>query len=116
AQVLVHRVRGALVPAFLDLLLRRHDLDVLVETALEKAPAPLQVANEALRLVLRGDADASNARVEAIRQREIDDAKLAAEGNRGLRAPVRELVQAAAAAAGQHHREGALRELRHEAF
>ena len=43
---------------------------------------PLQVADQALRLVLRGDADAPHPRVDAVGEREVDDAVLAAEQRR----------------------------------
>jgi hypothetical protein len=66
------------------LLLCRQDVDELVEAAVEEAPAALQVLDQALRLVLGGDADAADAGVNAIRQREIDDAELAAKGTAGL--------------------------------
>ena len=53
------------------------------------------------RLVLCEDEDAAKPRIDAVREREIDDAELAPEGDRGLRAPVGELLQARPAAAGQ---------------
>ncbi len=53
-------------------------------------------------LVLRGDRDAPDAGVDGVRQREVDDAGLAAEEDRGLGALVGQLHQAAAAPAGQH--------------
>ena len=105
-EVLEHRIGGPPVPVFAELLLRRQDVDELVEAAVEEAPAALQVLDQALRLVLGGDADAPDAGVHAIRQREIDDAELAAEGHGGLRTPVGELHQAAAAAAGEYDAEG----------
>jgi hypothetical protein len=109
-EVLEHRIGGALVPVFADLLLGRQDVDELVEAAVEEAPAALQVLDQALRLVLGGDADAADAGVHAVRQREIDDAELAAEGHGRLGAPVGELHQAAAAAAGEYDGEGVARQ------
>ena len=53
-------------------------------------------------LVLGGDADATNAGVDRVGKREIDDAGFAAEIDGWLCAPLRELGQAAAAAAGQN--------------
>jgi hypothetical protein len=44
--------------------------------------------------------------IDAVGQHEIDDAELAAERDSGLGAPIGQLIQAAAAAAGQHHRIG----------
>ena len=53
-------------------------------------------------LVLGGDADAADAGIERVGQREIDDARLAAEEHRRLGALVGQLHQAAAAPAGEH--------------
>ena len=55
-----------------------------------------------VRLVLGGDADAADAGVERVREREVDDADLAAEVDRGLGAAVGQLLEPAAAAAGEH--------------
>ena len=101
--VLEHRVGGARVPLVLgDALARRQDVEALVAHRLQEVPAALQVPDQAVRLVLRRDRDAPDARVERVRQREIDDARLAAEIDGGLRAPFGELHQPAAAAAGEH--------------
>jgi hypothetical protein len=54
-----------------------------------------------MRLVLRGDGQPADAGVERVRQREVDDAGLAAEIDRGLRPSVRQFLQPAAAPAGQ---------------
>ena len=54
-----------------------------------------------MRLVLGRNADAADAGIQRVRQREIDDARLAAEVDRGLGAAIRQLLQATAAAAGQ---------------
>jgi hypothetical protein len=113
-EVLVHRIGGAFVPIGGDALLSRQQLDELAKTPVQEAPPALNVANEALRLVLRADADAPDAGVDAIRQREIDDAKLAAEGYRRLRPPIGQRTQPAPASAGQHDRQRVTRELRHE--
>jgi hypothetical protein len=43
-----------------------------------------------------------NARIDAVGQREIDDAELAAEINRRLCPAIRQFMQPAAAPAGQH--------------
>ena len=62
-----------------------------------------------MRLVLGGDRDAADAGIERVGEREIDDARLAAEIDRRLGAPVGQLHQPAAAPAGEHigHRERA---------
>ena len=64
--VLVDRVGGALVPLGLgDALARRQDVEALVALRAEEVPAALQVADQAVRLVLGGDADAADAGVDA---------------------------------------------------
>src|SRR6202044_1267412 len=85
------------------------DVEALVALWSEEVPAALQMADEAVGLVLRGDGDASNAGVERVRQREVDDARLAAEIDRRLRASVGELEQAAAPPAGEHVGHGMAR-------
>ena len=64
-----------------------------------------QVLNERMRLVLCQDAHSAHAGVETVRQREVDDAELAAEVEPGLGAPGRQFVQPAPLAAGQNKRE-----------
>src|SRR5437016_330476 len=68
------------------------------------------MAQQAVRLVLGQDGDPADVRIEAVRQREIDDAELAAKENRGLGAAVGQLFQPAAAAAGEDERERAPRQ------
>ena len=115
--VLIDGVRGSLVPARDDALLRGQQLDELVETAVEKAPAALHMADQALRLVLSAHADAPHTGVDAIRKREIDDPEFAAERHRRFGAPVGELLQSAAAPAGEDKRKRALgRRARHGGF
>ena len=104
--VLVDRVGGALVPLGLrDALARRQDVEALVALGAQEVPAALQVADQAVRLVLGRDADAADARVERVGEREVDDPGLAAEIDRGLGAAVGQLLQPRAAAAGEHERE-----------
>ena len=101
--VLIDRVGGAEVPHRLgDALRGGQDVEALVALGPEEVPAALQVTDQAVGLVLRGDRDAANAGVERVRQREVDDARLAAEIDRRLGAPVGELEQAAAPPAGEH--------------
>ena len=87
---------------FGDALAGRQDVEALVALRPQEVPAALQMADQAVGLVLRRDADAADAGIERVRQGEVDDARLAAEIDRGLGAPVGQLHQAAAAAAGQH--------------
>ncbi|CCC96390.1 protein of unknown function [Azospirillum baldaniorum] len=109
-QVLVHRVGGALVPGGLaDALLRRQQVAELVHLAAEEVPAALQVAQQAVRLVLRQHADAAEARIDAVRQGEVDDPELAPEIGGRLGATVGQLLQPAAPAASQDKCHGAAR-------
>jgi len=57
-EVLEHRVGGAEIPRRVDALLGGQQLDELAHAPVHARPAALHVADEALRLVLRRDADA----------------------------------------------------------
>jgi hypothetical protein len=110
--VLIHRIGGAAVPALLvHALLRRQQIDELVHLAFHECPAALQVPQQAVALVLRDDADAADARVDAVAEREIDDAELAPEVHGRLGAAVGQVLEPAAAATGQHQRHAALGQL-----
>src|SRR3954470_17127270 len=65
---------------------------------------------QAVRLVLAQNGDPPDVRVEAVRQNEIDDAELAAEEHRRLGAPVGQLLEPAAASAGEDQRDRPARE------
>ncbi len=112
-EVLVHRVGGALVPVAIVTLLRGQELDELVEAPVEERPSLLHVVDEPVGMILRRHADPADAGVYAVGEREVDDAELAAEGHRGLRAAGGERAQARAAPAGEDHRDRLARELRH---
>ena len=108
--VLPQRVGCALVPLGAATLLRRDDLDELAEFAAQEAPALADVLDQRVCLVLRQHRDLPDAGVEAIREHEIDDAELAAEGRRGLAAIFRQLPQSFAATARHDHGERASRQ------
>ena len=112
-EVLVDRVGRALIPVLADALLRRQDLDELAELLRDDAPAHADVAVERQRLVLRGDEDAPQPRVDAVAQREIDDAVRAAEVDRRLGAILRQREQPLAGAAGEHDDEAVVEKGRH---
>ena len=86
-------------------LLRRVDLDELAELAVHDVPAHAHVAVEALRLVLGRDEDLAQARVDAVREREVDDPVRAAERHRRLGALARQRVEPLARAAGEQDRD-----------
>ena len=109
--VLGHGIGSPEIPLVLgDHLGCRQDVEALVALGAEEAPAVLQVADQAVRLVLRGDRDPADAGVDRIREREVDDPGLAAEEDRGLGALVGQLQEPRAAAAGEHIRHGVARE------
>ena len=65
--VLVDRVGGALVPLRLrNALAGRQDVEALVSLGPQEVPAALQMADQRMRLVLRGDADAADAGIERV--------------------------------------------------
>jgi hypothetical protein len=79
-EVLPDRIRRTAIPVLLiHPLLRREQVDELVHFVAHETPAALQMAQQGVRLVLGDDADASQARIEAIGQSKIDDSELAAK-------------------------------------
>ena len=100
--VLGDGIRGAQIPlSFVDPLGGGQHIEHLVALGLEEAPAELQVADQAVGLVLGRHADASNPGVDRVGQREVDDPALAAEEHRRLRPPLRQLLQTAAPPSGE---------------
>ena len=79
--VLVNGVGGAHVPVVADALHGRQDLDELAQLAGHDVPAFADVAVERERLVLREDVDPAQVGVDAVGERDVDDAVDAAEGN-----------------------------------
>jgi hypothetical protein len=101
-QVLIHRVGGALIPVLADALLRRQDFDELAELLRHHRPALADVAAERQRLVLRGDENVSQPRVDAVAQDEVDDAVRPAEVDGGFGAISRQRCEPFAGAASKH--------------
>ncbi len=83
-EVLVDRVRRAQVPVLPHPLLGRQHLHELPELAAEAAPSRAHVPVQALGLVLGGDEDLPQARVDAVAEGEVDDPVGAPEEHRGL--------------------------------
>ncbi len=101
--VLIDRVGRAEIPELLgDALARRQNVKALVALRPEEVPAVLQMADQAVRLVLGGDRDAADAGIQRIGQREVDDPRLAAKIHGRLGAAVGQLHQSAATASCQH--------------
>ncbi len=96
--VLIDGVGCAFIPLrFRHALGGGQNIEAFVPLRAEEVPAALQVADQRMRLVLRGHTDAADAGVQRVRQREIDDARLAAEIDGWFCPPVGQLLQAAAA-------------------
>lgn len=101
--VLIDGVGRAFIPLRLgDALAGRQNIEALVALGAEEVPAALHVADQRMRLVLRGDADAADAGIQGVRQGEIDDAGLAAEIDGRLGTPVGEFLETASPAARQN--------------
>ena len=79
--ILVDGVRGAQIPTGGDAHLRRQNFDEVAESH-QRRPALTNMAVQAERLVLRENEDAPQVAIDAIRQRDVDDAVNAAERHR----------------------------------
>ena len=101
--VLVDGVRRAGIPAIAKPLLGGQDVHKLPHRGIEKAPTALQMLDQAMSLVLGGDAHAPNAGIDAIAQCKVDNSVLAAERKRRLGAPGGEPLEPGATAARENH-------------
>ena len=97
--VLVDGIGGSLVPVLADALHGRKDFDELAEFAGDDLPGLADMAIEGERLVLGEDVDPAQVGVDAVGERDIDDAVDAAEGDGGFGAVARERIQPLACAA-----------------
>ena len=102
--VLVDGVGGALIPVLRDAHLRRENFDEIA-VAHQQGPAAAHVAIEAESFVLSENEDAAQIAIQAIRERDVNDAIDAAEGDGGLGAIAGERPQAFALATGQQDRD-----------
>ncbi len=101
--VLINGVGGAEIPAvFGNALACRQDIEALVADGAHEVPAPDEMPDQAVGLILGGDGDMPDAGVECVRQSKVDDAGFSPEVNRRLRPPSRQFHQAAAAPASQN--------------
>ncbi|MNQ60437.1 hypothetical protein D3C85_747160 [compost metagenome] len=101
--VLVDGIGGAAIPVHLvHPLLGRQQIDELVHLIAQEGPARLQVAQQAVGLVLGDHTHPANAGVDAVGEHEIDDAELAAEMDGGLGAIVGQLLQATTTSPCEH--------------
>ena len=100
--VLIDGVGGALVPVFVDALLRRQHLDVFTKFAAEETPPRHDVPIQAPGLVLRQHQHTAQVAVNAVGKGEIDDPVEAAKGHRRFGAIAGEWIEPSALAAGQN--------------
>src|SRR5262249_29962874 len=112
-QILVNRVGSALVPMLAHALLRRENLDELTPLLPDNAPTHPDVTIKRQRPVLRCDADPSQPRVDAVTEREVDDAIGSAEVDRRLRAVLRQRVKTLARAASKDDDKAVVNQRRH---
>ncbi len=113
-EVLIHRVGSPLVPVLADALLWREDFDEFAKFFGDHAPAHADVAIERQRLVLGGDENVSESRVDAIAEGEVDDAVRAPEVDGRLRAVFGQRVQPLACAAGENDDEAVVERRGHD--
>ena len=101
AQALAHRVRRALEPvgALLGLLRGQHGDEARGEHV--ELVGQVEVLVEALRVVLGEDEDPAQVRVQAVADRDVDEAVLARDGHRRLAALLGEGEEAGAAASAE---------------
>ena len=105
--VLRHRIGGAQIPFVLvHPLAGGQDIQVFVAFGAKEAPAALAVADQAVRLVLRGNRHLADAGIQRIRQGEVDDPGLAAEIDRRFGAAIGQFLEAAAPPPRQHEGHG----------
>jgi hypothetical protein len=94
------------------MLARRQDIDEFVELVVQEIPAALDVVYQPMSHVLGRHADAPHTGIDAVAEREIDDAQRAGERHRRLGAPVSQLHKSTAATAGEDHGIGPPRQRR----
>ena len=99
--VLVNGVGGAHVPVVAHALHGRQDLDELAHLAGHDVPAFADVAVERERLVLGEDVDPAQVGVDAVGERDVDDAVDAAEGDGGFGAVAGEGIEPFSRASSQ---------------
>src|SRR5882724_1977745 len=102
-QPTVTSARCSTIPVgFGDALTGRQDIEALVSLRTKEVPAHLQMADEAVSLVLRRHGDTANAGIHRVGQRKIDDARLSAEIDRGFGSPVGQFQQPTAASSCEY--------------
>ncbi len=101
--VLVDGICGAAIPVHLvHPLLGGQQVDELVHLVAQERPARLQVAQQAVGLVLGHHTHPADAGVDAVGEHEVDDTEFAAKVDGGLGAVIGQLLQAAAPSPCEH--------------
>ena len=101
--VLIDRIRRAFIPQhFRNALAGGQNVEAFIAFGAHEVPGALHVADEAVRLVLGGNANAADARIDGIRQRKVDNPRHAAEIDRRFGPVIGQFLEAAAPAPGQH--------------
>src|SRR5580704_5462096 len=113
--ILINGISGALIPVLRNAHLWRKYFDEISQ-AHQYGPAATNVAIEAERFVLREDEDAAQVAVQAIGERDVNDAVHAAEWDSGFRAVARQWPQALSLAACQEHAQSVAHRSCHRNF
>src|SRR6266567_4140556 len=103
--ILVHRVRGPLIPLFRNAHLRRQNFDVFAETG-QYGPAVADVPAQTERFVLCKNENLPQSGVDAVGQRNVDDPVERTNRTRGFCAIPRQRPQSLALASCQQHHNG----------
>ena len=104
-QVLIDGVSGPEIPVLTHAFLGRQDLDELTELLGDDAPPHPHVAAQREGFVLGGDEDSAQPGVDAVAEREVDDAVGPAEVNRRFGSIPGQWIQAFSCAASQQDDE-----------
>lgn len=92
-EILVDGIGSAGIPSiFAYTLLGRDDIDEFAQLGTQEAPALLDVPDQRVGFVLRQDTDPPDAGIQAVGERKINDAELAAKRHCWLGTPFGEIV------------------------
>src|SRR5258707_2973134 len=103
--VLIDRVGRPHVPVLADPLHGRQDFDELADFTAENVPTFADLTIQRERLILSEDIDAAQTRVNAVGERDVDDAVDAAEGHGRFGAGAGGRIEARACASGEQNSE-----------
>src|SRR5688572_16363051 len=104
-EILTDGVGRTSVPPRMQPLLSGPDVDEFTQVSRQRIPAARDVPDERLCLVLGQHADPADLRVDAVREREVDVAEVAGEGQRGFALIPGEPLKPGPVASCQHYGE-----------